>query len=207
MIALAAFPLGVVLHNLFYGLASISAGIPALQKLMEFLHVFFFLAAVMAVGPAALAGLIGGVIRSWQGMNRLTLKNRSIRRFQEKYQVGDVKLRKLVNLAYRFNSGSRLIQGYEDTDLSFRIPVGRSVQVVGRWLYSLLQEDTVEAFAGIEFGRCCWRLRVLGRHLKTSAESDGNTSIMLQLELAGLGALGNQIDKLLERGIYGYQSY
>lgn len=115
--------------------------------------------------------------------------------------------RKLVNLAYRFNVGSGAIQGYEDTDLSFRMPVGRRVQLVGRWLYSLLQEDTVEAFAGIEFGRCCWRLRVLGRHLKTSAESDGNTSIMLQLELAGLGALGNQIDKLLERGIYGYQSY
>ncbi len=115
--------------------------------------------------------------------------------------------RKLVNLAYRFNSGSGVIQGYEDTDLSFRMPVGRRVQVVGRWLYSLLQADTVEAFAGVEFGRCCWRLRVLGRHLKTSAESDGNTSIMLQLELAGLGALGNQIDKLLERGIYGYQSY
>jgi hypothetical protein len=28
---------------------------------------------------------------------------------------------------------------------------------------------------------------------------------MLQLELAGLGAVGNQIDKLLEQGIDGYE--
>ncbi len=108
LLSLVAFPLGVVLHNLFYALATLVRGIPVIESLAVFLHVFFFLVAVMAVGPAALAGLIGGVIRSWQGMNRLTLKNRSIRRFNEKVQVRYKKLRKLVNLARQSASGSNL---------------------------------------------------------------------------------------------------
>ncbi len=122
---------------------------------------------------------------------------------QLRYAPGE---NRILNLAYRYNQGTTRVQRYEDTDLSFRLPVTPQIQLVGRWLYSLLNAETVDAFAGIEFGRCCWRLRVLGRHLKTSASDTGNTSIMLQLELAGLGALGNSIDKLLEQGIYGYRS-
>ncbi|WP_242470845.1 LPS-assembly protein LptD [Thiocystis violacea] len=113
---------------------------------------------------------------------------------------------RLINLAYRYNLGNQESEEYEDTDLSFQMPLGSRVRVVGRWLYSMLNDETVEAFAGVEFGRCCWRLRVLGQHLKRSANDPASTSVMLQLELAGLGSFGNQIDRLLERGIYGYQS-
>lgn len=108
LVSLAAFPLGVILHNVFYGLATLVPGIPVLQKLMEFLDVFFFLVAVMAAGPAALAGMIGGLICSWRGMNRLTLRNRSIRRFSERFQIGEKKLRKLVNLVRQSASGANL---------------------------------------------------------------------------------------------------
>lgn len=110
-----------------------------------------------------------------------------------------------LNLAYRFNYGDQPDLRYEDTDVSLQVPIGSQVKLVGRWLYSMLNEETVEAFAGIEFGRCCWRLRVLGQHLQTGNDS-GNTSLMLQVELAGLGSFGNQIDTLLERGIYGYHT-
>lgn len=120
-----------------------------------------------------------------------------------RYAPGD---NRVMNLAYRYNLGQTEAQRYEDTDLSFRLPVTSNVGLVGRWLYSLLNDETVDAFAGIEFGRCCWRLRVVGRHLKTSASDSGNTSVMIQLELAGLGALGSSIDNLLEQGIYGYRS-
>ncbi|MFD2112191.1 LPS assembly protein LptD [Thiorhodococcus fuscus] len=123
--------------------------------------------------------------------------------FQIRYAPGDTRL---LNLAYRYNLGDNETEEYEDADLSFQMPLGPKVRVVGRWLYSMLNDETVEAFAGIEFGRCCWRLRILGQHLKRSADSNGSTSVMLQLELAGLGSFGNQIDKLLERGIYGYHS-
>jgi len=113
---------------------------------------------------------------------------------------------RLINLAYRYNLGSQASEKYEDADLAFQMPIGPGVRVVGRWLYSLLNDETVEAFAGLEFGQCCWRLRVLGQHLKRDADQPASTSVMLQLELAGLGSFGNSIDKVLQRGIYGYQS-
>jgi LPS-assembly protein len=64
----------------------------------------------------------------------------------------------------------------------------------------------MDAFAGIEFGQCCWRVRLLARNYKTSPDNNGTTSVMLQVELAGLGTFGESIDKFLERGIYGYQT-
>lgn len=112
---------------------------------------------------------------------------------------------RLLNLAYRFNDGDQSELRYEDTDISLQLPIGPQVKLVGRWLYSMLNSETVEAFAGIEFGRCCWRLRLLGQHLQTGEDS-GSTSVMLQVELAGLGQFGNQIDTFLEREIYGYQT-
>ncbi|MBK1645576.1 organic solvent tolerance protein [Thiocapsa imhoffii] len=111
---------------------------------------------------------------------------------------------RLLNLAYRFNESEQSALSYEDTDLSLQLPIGRQTKLVGRWLYSMLNNQTVEAFAGIEYGRCCWRVRLLGQHLQTGEDSS-NTSILFQIELAGLGSFGNQIDKLLERDIYGYQ--
>lgn len=110
----------------------------------------------------------------------------------------------LLNVNYRFDVGRTLAQRYEDTDVSFRLPVGEQLTFVGRWFYSLLQSETVEAFGGIEYGRCCWRFRVIGRHLKNEPNTAGTTSVMMQLELAGLGSIGQTVDRFLEEGIYGY---
>lgn len=110
---------------------------------------------------------------------------------------------RLLNLAYRFDQDS-----YEDADLSFRWPLNKGrVDVVGRWLYSLQYERTMDAFVGVEFGQCCWRLRLLGRHFNNSPDTEGSTSVMVQLELAGLGSIGNAIDSLLTQEIRGYQVY
>ena len=111
---------------------------------------------------------------------------------------------RLLNLSYRFDLGTSEATRYEDLDLSFRWPLGAQVEVVGRWFYSLLNSQTTEALAGIEFGRCCWKLRILGRHLRNQPDTAGKTSIMVQLVLSGLGNFGNSIDQLLEREIYGY---
>ena len=113
---------------------------------------------------------------------------------------------RLVNLAYRFDFGSSEDTRYEDLDLSLRWSLPAGFDLVGRWYYSLLNSQTTEAFAGVEFGRCCWKVRVLGRHLKNKPDTDGENSIMVQLELAGLGHFGHSIDTFLEQGIYGYHA-
>ncbi len=122
---------------------------------------------------------------------------------QLRYEAGP---ERLINASYRFDLGDSPSTRYEDTDLSFRWPLGRQVDMVGRWLYSMQHDETMEAFAGVEYGRCCWRLSLVGRHFKNSPEGSGNTSVMLQLELAGLGSLGHRIDTFLERSIYGYHA-
>jgi LPS-assembly protein len=112
---------------------------------------------------------------------------------------------RMLNMAYRADYTAAEANRYEDTDLSFRLPLGQRAELVGRWLYSILHGETMDAFAGIEYGKCCWRVRLLGRHFKRRPDDVASNSVMLQLELAGLGALGNPIGKFLEREIYGYQ--
>jgi LPS-assembly protein len=113
---------------------------------------------------------------------------------------------RIFNLAYRADDTTTPANRYEDTDMSFRLPVGERVEVVGRWLYSMLHDETMDAFAGIEYGKCCWKMRLVGRHFRRRPEDMASTSVMLQVELAGLGAIGNPVGKFLEREIYGYET-
>ncbi len=112
--------------------------------------------------------------------------------------------RQLLNVIYRFDTGNDATTGYEDSDVSFRLPINPKVEMVGRWLYSILHEQTMEAIAGVEYGSCCWRVRFVGRHFKNRPDSSGSHSVMLQVELAGLGKIGSSIDQFLAREIYDY---
>jgi len=107
-ISLAAFPIGVIAHNLFYALGTLVSEIKVLAGLLSFLEGFFFLIAVVAVGPAALVSLLGGIYTSWRGMTGLTGANRSFRRFKESHSIKDIQLRKLVNLVRQSASGANL---------------------------------------------------------------------------------------------------
>ncbi len=114
--------------------------------------------------------------------------------------------RRMFSVAYRADFDAAEANQYEDTDTSFRLPIGDSgqVELVGRWLYSMRYNETMDSFAGIEFGKCCWRMRLLGRHFKNRPDDAPTTSVMLQIELAGLGALGDPIGEFLEEELYGY---
>jgi len=159
---------------------------------------------------SAIAGeLSARILNDWSGRASFEWDpNKDTERSQKRalelhYETPD---KRLLNLAYRFDLGTSEATKYEDTDLSFRLPVNRQLQVVGRWYYSLLFSETLEAFAGVEYGQCCWRMRLLGHHLKNKPDSAGSNSVMVQVELAGLGSLGTRIDNFLERGIYGYHA-
>ena len=52
----------VVLHNLFYALGKLAAGIIVLSHLLEFLHVAFFLIAVFVCPAALLIAVLGGIV-------------------------------------------------------------------------------------------------------------------------------------------------
>ena len=106
--ALVAFPVSVLLHNLFYALGTLVVGNRILGGLLQFLNVFFFLVSVIAVLPAAAVALIGGIYTSSKGMTRLTLVNRSCRRFVQKYRIKDKQLYRLLYLVRQSASGANL---------------------------------------------------------------------------------------------------
>jgi len=162
-------------------------------------------------GNSPIAGLLSArLLRNWTGRasfeydpNRETGQLRK-QTLELRYQTPD---NRSFNLAYRFalDAGEETL--YEDTDLSFNLPVDQRLQLVGRWHYSLRDSQTVEAFAGLEYGQCCWRVRFLGHHLKNEPDSAGTNSVMLQVELAGLGSIGQRVDKFLQHSIYGYSAH
>ena len=116
----------------------------------------------------------------------------------------------LTQLGYRnegrvFNAAYRLRDGVtEQTDLAIFWPVSEQLSLIGRHNYSLQDNRLLEALAGIEYGRCCWRLRAVARKITDNTGNDHNMSFLIQLELNGLGRFGDDIDQALERGIYGY---
>jgi nitroreductase len=107
-ISLAAFPVGAILHNLFYALGTLVSDIQILEGLLGFLEGTFFLVAVVAFGPAAVVALVGGIYTSWRGMAGLTRANRSIRRFKENHRISDKQLWKLINLVRQSASCANL---------------------------------------------------------------------------------------------------
>ncbi len=106
---------------------------------------------------------------------------------------------RLLNASWRLREGL-----LEQTDLSGIWPLTDSLSVIGRWYYSLQEEHTLEAVAGLEYNACCWSLRTVFRRYLDSNGIDHDNSVLLQLEFRGLGALGNNIDTFLDRAIYGY---
>lgn len=119
----------------------------------------------------------------------------------------------LAQLSYRgpggrvFNAAYRLREDVtRHTDLAFRWPVGDRWSLVGRHHYSLEDDRLLEALGGLEYASCCWRLRAMLRSYTDDVNSDRNLAFFLQLELNGLGRLGDDIDQVLARGIYGYRT-
>ncbi len=108
---------------------------------------------------------------------------------------------RILNLAYRHTDGL-----LEQTDISARWPITSRLHGVARWNYSLLHNQTLESFAGIEYQSCCWTTRLITRQHRTAANDDLVSSLFLQLELKGLTSIGDRIDRFLERGILGYDA-
>jgi LPS-assembly protein len=113
--------------------------------------------------------------------------------------------RTLLNLGYRYardyeNDGVL----FEQTDLSFRLPITSHINAVGRWDYSLLHDKTMESFAGLEYSNCCWAFRAVSRHYINDIDQDANTAFYLQLELKGLTSLGDKVGEFLEDNLLGY---
>lgn len=123
-------------------------------------------------------------------------------------------LNHIVNLGYRY----RLDDQTRDTiinqsDISFLLPLYNNWNIIGRWQYSILHNLTVDSFIGLEKESCCWRFRILGRRFVnnvdtlnvTQEEGQAENAFFVQLELKGMTSIGSNVEKFLERNMYGYR--
>lgn len=108
--------------------------------------------------------------------------------------------RGVANLAYRFRRDL-----LEQVDASTAFPINDRVRLIARWNYSLRDERTLEALAGLEWGDCCYSLRLLGRHYVRNVQGDTANALFVELELKGLGSLGRRSEDFLRRAILGYR--
>jgi LPS-assembly protein len=108
--------------------------------------------------------------------------------------------RGVANLSYRFRRDL-----LEQVDASTAFPLNDKVRLIARWNYSLRDERTLEALAGLEWGDCCYSLRLLGRHYVRNVQGDTANALFVELELKGLGSLGRRSEDFLRRAILGYR--
>jgi LPS-assembly protein len=88
--------------------------------------------------------------------------------------------------------------------VSAQWPIDGALTLLGRWNYSLIDNKTLEAVAGIEYNAGCWTLRLVGQRLTTTSQTTTN-SVYAQIELNGLARFGTNPLDLLRRSIPGYQ--
>jgi len=105
---------------------------------------------------------------------------------------------KVLNLSYRYTE-DRL----EQIDVSGQWPFGQGWYGIGRWNYSMFENQPIEGIAGIEYDAGCWQARSVLQRVST-ATAEANYALYFQLELGGLTSIGSNPMRLLERSIPGY---
>lgn len=107
---------------------------------------------------------------------------------------------RLFGFGYRYRPGL-----LEQSDVSLVWPVSEKWRFIGRYSYSVLENEPLEQFVGWEYDACCWRLRMIGRQYVSRRTGETDSAISIQLELKGLSRGSRSPEELLDRGILGYR--
>ena len=114
--------------------------------------------------------------------------------------------RRVFNLAFH----DRPADDIRQSEIATILPIHNNWRLVGRWLYDYENQRTVETLAGAEWRNCCWKIRLLSQRELTDEDGDttleADTTVLLQIQMTGLGGFGGRVDSLLERSIPGYRS-
>ncbi|MEM7540290.1 MAG: LPS-assembly protein LptD [Pseudomonadota bacterium] len=110
--------------------------------------------------------------------------------------------RTTLNLGYRLR---RSFDSIEQLEASVRWPIWENLGLVGRWNYSLVEEQTLEAVGGLEYESCCWGARLVSRRFLRNSAGEFDNGVFLEVAFRGLGGFGRKSSSLLRRGIPGYE--
>ncbi|MDX1804960.1 MAG: LPS assembly protein LptD, partial [Alcanivorax sp.] len=127
-------------------------------------------------------------------------------RRRSSFQVGfNDRERRVFNVGYH----ERPEDNIRESEVSAILPIRNNWRLIGRWMYDLQNQRTLETIAGAEYRNCCLKVRMLSQRELVDNNGNGqlqpNSTFWLQIQLTGLGGFGGQVDSLLERSIPGYR--
>lgn len=105
---------------------------------------------------------------------------------------------KLLNLGYRFTRNT-----LRQADVSGQWPLLGYWHGVARLNYSLQEQRSLEALAGLEYNRACWAVRFVAQSFMT-ATRERSTGVFLQLELNDFVRIGSDPLDALRGSVSGY---
>ncbi|WP_052691967.1 LPS-assembly protein LptD [Teredinibacter purpureus] len=120
----------------------------------------------------------------------------------------------LLNLGYSYvRQDANRSTGIDQLDFSFVKPIAKQWVSMARYNYDFTSQRELEAFAGLEYNDCCYRVRLLARRwldsniaaLTESNDALYDQGVFFEIHLKGLGSSGAKVDAILEDSIYGYR--
>lgn len=105
---------------------------------------------------------------------------------------------KLFNFGYRFTRNT-----LRQADVSGQWPLYSRWHGVARLNYSLQDQRSLEALAGLEYNQACWAMRFVAQSF-TTATRERSTGVFLQLELNDLVRIGSDPLDALRNSVSGY---
>lgn len=105
---------------------------------------------------------------------------------------------RVLNASYRYRRDS-----IKEVDVGAAWPLWDRWSFVARYEYSLLDNEPLAGFLGLEYSTCCWGLRVIGQRYLSNRDGQYDSAVTLQLLLKGFGSGGTPAERVLERGTLG----
>lgn len=156
-----------------------------------------------------LASLGGEVVQNWNldSLYQYDSQNHSPKQYNVtlSYQPASGKV---ASLRYRFYRDQQLnadgvTENLHEVDLGVQWPIAPKWYALARADYSLQDKQLMNQLVGLEYNQGCWILRgIVERYITNLVQT--KSAFYLQLELKGLGAMGNSPDNSLRLAIPGY---
>lgn len=105
---------------------------------------------------------------------------------------------RIANLGYQF-----IRDTIEQLDASAEWPLGPRLALRARTMYSLRDDRNLESYAGLSYHSCCWAVRLFASRRLSGGTTQVN-GIHFELELTGLGKLGEAPASPLKQGLFSF---
>lgn len=150
-----------------------------------------------------------GTLNNWRASATLQWNPQSRQTDKRLLQLSYAKdNQNIFNLGYRFrrNPANETLN-LEQSDISWRWPIGNRYALLARWNYSLTDQRDIDTIFGLEYESCCWSLRLITQsYLNDTVNNLYDNSIRIQLNFKGFGSISDRkTNDILKRAIIGYQ--